>query len=384
LRILFLTHRRPWPARGGGLIKTWALVQHLRQAAQVELLCLDSLAAEGGEAPLPRSRGLGSLLGSYALGLPLSVYRNWSGAAAREVRRRLQGGFDAVIADHIYTAAYLPDDCPGRLLLHLHNVESLLWQREARLERHPLRRWALTLEARRLRRFEAAQVGRFQRVFAVSEEERRELLALGLPEERSGLLPNVPLPGLLERPPLRYDEAGARALYLGTLSWQPNQRGLRLFLQEGLPELRRRRPEASLTVAGEGAPRWLWALAPSRDGLQVLGPVDEEGEEALYRASRAFLEPVLGGAGTKVKVLNALARGLPVAATPDGVRGLEVVPGRDLLVAQGPLGLAEALACLLASPARWQELAEAGRELVRQRYVPEVAFRPLLEELGLA
>ena len=85
-----------------------------------------------------------------------------------------------------------------------------------------------------------------------------------------------------------------------------------------------------------------------------------------------------------MKVLNALARGLPVAATPDGARGLEAVPGRHLLVAEGPQALAEAVARLLATPSLWRQMAAAGRELVRLRYLPEVAFRPLVEELGLS
>jgi len=383
LRVLFITPQPPWPARGGGLIKTRALVEHLQRWARVEVVCLAGLAAQKGEAPLPRPRGLGSFLRSLALGLPLSVYRNWSATVAWQVRGLLEGGFDAVVADHIYSAAYVPDDFTGRRLLHLHNVESLMWRREAQLERDPLRRWAVALEARRLRRYEAAQVRRFHRVFVVSEEELRELLALGLPEGRAGVLPNVPAPGLLGRPPLRYQEAEPRAVYLGTLSWRPNQRGLRLFLTEGLPHLQRLLPGSTLTVAGNGPPAWLSSLARSRKGVELIGAVDEDGEEALYRSARAFLEPVLGGAGTKVKVLNALARGLPVAATPDGARGLQVLPGRHLLVAEGPRELAEAVARLLSSPALWQELAEAGRELVQRLYVPDVAFRPLLEELGL-
>jgi glycosyltransferase involved in cell wall biosynthesis len=383
VRLLFITQRWPCPPRGGGLIKTWALVRFLEEHLQVEVVSADSIGDAGSPGVFPRPRGPGTLLASYAAGLPLSIYRNWSPALARAVLQRLDRGVDAVLADHIYMAQYVPDDFPGRKLLHLHNVESLLWRREAALERSPLRRWAIALEARRLRRYEEAQARRFDRVFAVSEEERRELLASGLPEGRTGVLANVPAPDLLERPPLRYEEGSPMALYLGTLSWRPNERGLRAFLPQGLPALRRRVPQATLTVAGGGAPRWLAALARSLQGLHLRGPVDDAEAESLYRAARAFVEPVLGGAGTKVKVLNALARGLPVVATPDGARGLEVVPGRHLLLAEGPEELAEAAASLLGSPSRWQDLSEAGRELVRRLYVPEVAFRPLLEELGL-
>ncbi len=236
MKLLFITQRWRCPPRGGGPIKTWALVRFLEQHASVEVVSADSLLG-GSSAPLPRPRTLGALLASYAAGKPLSIYRNWSPALARAVRHRLESGFDAVLADHIYMVQYVPEDYPGRKLVHLHNVESLLWQREAALQSDPLSRWVVALEARRLRRYEESQLGRFDRVFAVSEEERRELLAMGLPEDHIGVLPNVPEPGLLERPPLRYEEGGPRALYLGTLSWRPNERGLRAFLPRGLAAL---------------------------------------------------------------------------------------------------------------------------------------------------
>jgi glycosyltransferase involved in cell wall biosynthesis len=82
----------------------------------------------------------------------------------------------------------------------------------------------------------------------------------------------------------------------------------------------------------------------------------------------------VGGSGTKVKVLNALARGLPVVTGPDGAAGLDVVSGEHLLVAADPDRLLSALQRILRDDDLWKELSRNGRDLVRRRYVPEVAF----------
>jgi glycosyltransferase involved in cell wall biosynthesis len=83
-----------------------------------------------------------------------------------------------------------------------------------------------------------------------------------------------------------------------------------------------------------------------------------------------------------VKILNALARGLPVVATADAARGLDVTAGGDLLVATDWNDVVRALTRVLTDDASWRALSEHGRDLVRRRYVPDVAFRSLDDALS--
>jgi glycosyltransferase involved in cell wall biosynthesis len=89
----------------------------------------------------------------------------------------------------------------------------------------------------------------------------------------------------------------------------------------------------------------------------------------------------VGGSGTKVKVLNALARGLPVVTGPDGAEGLDVSSGEHLLIADDRDSMVAALEFVIQEDATWTELSRNGRDLVRRRYVPEVAFGALDEAL---
>jgi glycosyltransferase involved in cell wall biosynthesis len=390
LRIHFLTPELPHPARGGGTTKSATLLDYLKNRHDVDLLCLRRSALTHEQAswasdfgtvvtiPVQGERSPANLLRSYIAGVPLSILRNRSARFAALVRDQLDGRpYDAVFADSWLMAQYVPPGFKGLRTLHQHNAEFVMWQREASLEPDPFRRMLVRREGARVRRYETSILHRFDVVFAVSEPDRRALQGLGTGAKRIELLPNVAEPGLLERPALARDIAEPVILYLGTLSWQPNARGLRHFLRHSFPRVRDALPHASLIVAGKGAPPDLVRLARRAPGVELVGAFDDP--ESLYRRARAFVEVARGGSGTRVKVLNALARGLPVVTTSDGAEGIGVRPGEHALVGSSSEELSDALVRVLTDDALWTALAENGRRLVRQLYVPQKAYRALDE-----
>ena len=383
MRILFLTPRRLEDPRSGGAIKSAALLSFLERGHEVDVAAFAPPDAgpwrrANGETvtvPIERGRTGLNLARSYAAGVPLSIQRNRS----REMRARIE----QLIADRHHDVAFvdgwlmaqdLPEDFPGVRLLHEHNAEYVMWQRHAALEPRRARRTMVRIEAGRVRRYERSILERFDTVFVVSEPDRRALLELGRAPEDVRILPNVPDPALAERPPL----GPARdpvLLFFATLSWPPNAEGLTRFIAEGFPPLLERVPRARLVVGGSGAPESLIRLAHRARGIEYAGPVDDD--ERLYRRARCFVDVAVGGSGSRVKVLNALARGLPVVTTAEGAEGLEVVAGEHLLVADRPETMAGPAARVLTDDALWTSLRDAGRALIGERYVPEVAFAEL-------
>jgi polysaccharide biosynthesis protein PslH len=385
VRILFLTPRPLEQPRSGGTIKSAAILQHLERRHQVDVAAF-ALPGSTGWARAGRTalveldgrRTVGRLLASYARRVPISIERNRSDAMARLVRRAVADtAYDAVFVDSWLLAQYLPAGFGGRTFLHQHNAEHLMWQRHADLEGSALRRVAVRLEAGRVRRYEASIVRRFDVVFAVSEPDRDALLAIGAPAPVP-LLPNVPAAGLLDRPALRPIPEPV-LMTIATLSWPPNAEGLLRFLHDGFPRLRRAVPDARLIVGGAGAPPALASLAASTPGVELVGEVYDD--EPLYSRARAFVDVGLGGAGTRVKLLNAFARGLPAAGTPDAVEGLDAVPGEHVVVLDPARDL-EPLVEVLTDDGAWRRLSERSRELVRTRSRPEVAFAALDQALG--
>jgi glycosyltransferase involved in cell wall biosynthesis len=387
VRVLFLTPRQLGETRSGGTIKSAAVLAYLEARHDVQVVCFrgheeQPWTREGGviSVPLERGRSLRHLLSSYAGRVPLSIERNRSARMAERVARLLEPGeHDAVFVDGWLMAQYVPEGFAGIRLLHEHNAEHVMWRRHAELETNPVRRALVRLEARRVRRYEAALLARFDVVFAVSERDRATLAALVSTPPEIALLPNVADPALLERPELTPPPEPV-LLFLATLSWPPNAEGLSRFLGDDFPALLERVSDARLVVAGSGAPERLVRQVHESRGAEFAGPVDDD--EVLYRRARCFVEVGVGGSGTKVKVLNALARGLPVVTGPDGAAGLEVSSGEHLLVGDDREGMVASLEFVIQEDAAWTTLSRNGRDLVRRRYVPEVAFGALDEALA--
>ena len=383
MRVLFLTPRQLDDPRSGGAIKSAALLTFLERDHEVDVAAFrppeaDPWMRPNGETvtvPIERGRSGLNLARSYAARVPLSIQRNRS----REMRSRIQ---ELIVArDHAVAfvdgwlmAQDLPDDFPGVRLLHEHNAEYVMWQRHATLEPRRARRTMVRFEAGRVRRYERSIMERFDTVFVVSEPDRRALLELGEVPEDVRVLPNVPDPTLAERP-LLGPAPEPVLLFFATLSWPPNAEGLARFVAEGLPPLLERVPRARLVVAGSGAPDALIRLVHRARGAEYAGPTVDD--ERLYRRARCFVDVAVGGSGSHVKVLNALARGLPVVTTVEGAEGLDVVAGEHLLVADRPEAMAGPVARVLGDDALWTSLRDAGRALIRDRYVPEVAFAEL-------
>jgi len=389
MRILFLTPEVPHPPDSGGRLKTGTVLDYLRRDHQLTVLCFRRRPLDDAQSrwatgfsrfrtlSLNRGRDPLTLARSYRASVPLSIERNRLPAMAAMVAEEMSAtSFDAAFVDHWLMAQYLPDSFRGVRLLHEHNAEYVVWERQASRSRNPLAKW----EAVRVRKYEAQIVSRFDRVFCVSEADRAALIALGAEGARVGILPNVPDAALLEAPELRFGDAGTVINYFGTLSWQPNIDGLVRLLTEVFPLVRERLPEARFLLAGRDAPSSLQKLARRTRGVEFLGGVEDAGP--LYRRARVLVEATTTGGGTKLKVLNALARGLPVVASPEAAEGLDVSDGENILIARGDVAMAECVLRLLGDETLWQRLSTGGRSLVREQYVADVAFAALEEALS--
>lgn len=97
----------------------------------------------------------------------------------------------------------------------------------------------------------------------------------------------------------------------------------------------------------------------------------------MYKRARVFAEVTQTGGGTRLKILNALARGLPTVASVGAAQGLDILAGDHVLLARDDDALAAAIVLLLTDENRWRIVSENGRALVRGKYVAEVAFQSL-------
>ncbi len=217
-------------------------------------------------------------------------------------------------------------------------------------------RWRLPIT----RRFERFMFAPFDRAVVISAADRDMLLEL-----QSGLAVEVIPNGIdLARFHPREDQREPETLlFVGNYAYPPNQDAARILVETLLPQVRRAFPEARLQIVGSNPPAWLQDMAG--DGIDVTGHVPDV---APYLAKASiFVCPLRFGAGLKNKILEALAMGIPVLATPISLEGIDAVNGESALEASLEQMAAKSIALLKDAGLR-QRLAKRGRELIEAKY----------------
>jgi len=169
-------------------------------------------------------------------------------------------------------------------------------------------------------------------------------------------------------------------LFPGLLTYPPNEDAAAWIVERILPRIRRDRPDVRLLLVGAPSAR-VRALAAA-PGVEVTGPVPSMAP--YLRSADLLLAPLRVGGGTRIKILEAFAYGVPVVATSIGAEGLDVRDGVHLEIADDPTGLAERCLRLLDDPAARARLATAARQLHQSSYVPDRARARIREAVDLA
>jgi glycosyltransferase involved in cell wall biosynthesis len=248
------------------------------------------------------------------------------------------------------------------LLVRPHNVESEYFSQLARslglLRSLPYRveAWRLRRAERRLHRSNRITV--FADIAEVDAARRRDMTAIPVMHVPPFLPPGtVPHWGAAQS----RNPASRRVLFVGSLDNGNNVDGIRWFAERCWPALRVQVPGSALHVVGRRAPLDLVDHL-RRAGAEVT--VDAPAVAPLLAAGDVFINPVRKGAGVNIKMIDAMAAGLPVVSTTVGARGMHWRPGEHLVVADDPGAFVAAVADLLTNSAARARLAAAGRSFV--------------------
>jgi polysaccharide biosynthesis protein PslH len=216
-----------------------------------------------------------------------------------------------------------------------------------------------------LRRFEERLLRTAAETWMVSERDMG-LAAELCPGARLRLVPNAVDVAAIE--PVEPDTEAQRAVFVGSLDYEPNRRAIRFLIDEVMPRVWARLPGAKLRVAGRGVGD---RIEPS-ERIEALGFVEHIRD--AYVGASCVVIPLLEGGGSPLKFVEALGYGLQVVATPFAAAGLSVEPGRDYAEADGtPEAFADELVAMLRGDR--PGLGREGRELVARSYSVEAVAR---------
>jgi glycosyltransferase involved in cell wall biosynthesis len=384
LHVVLIDEELPYPAISGKRIRTLNLAQRLAQRHRLTFLChrnSDAAEAETARAyfsqqgietvvvdrVVPKKSGLAfyARLGLNLLSsLPYSVASHDS-KAMRQAMRQLASTGDVDLwqcewTPHAHALRCLPN---ARRLVSAQNVESQIWQRYYETEQNPLKRWYIGKQWHKFQRFERRVLQAMDGTVVVSNDDAA-LLRSDFGIERVHVVDNGV--DLSYFRPADSPRKPNRLLFLGSLDWRPNLDALDQFLTHVFPPLRQAWPAVECAVVGRNPSSVLKRRIEGMPGIQLHADVADV--RPFIAESALMVVPLRIGGGSRLKILEALAMGLPVVSTRVGAEGLCISDGQHLTLCDDIEDMAGAILSCLRDPVAALTRAEEGRRLVCERY----------------
>ena len=334
-KVLFITPRVPFPAISGGLISTLDSLKFLARNFDLDFISFIEKKNSNIEQTKNKlkdfgvkesffidykikNRSIWNILNAILLNMPLSIYRNKSIEMKNKVGR-IADNYDCIFVDHWLSFQYIPKNYKGTVILKEHNAEYKMWERLFYNEKNLIKKLFLKFETARIKKYEAMICNSVTKVITVTEEDKQNLIEIGAKGDNIKMLPAVIL-DIKQEIIKDFSNRENALLYVGSLSWESNIDGLKYFLENIYPKIKKKMPEIKFYIIGKNPPNILQNFAQNDTSIILTGFVDDLTE--YYNKCKLFVVYLRYGSGIKIKILEALSNSMPVITNDIGMEGI--------------------------------------------------------------
>ncbi len=376
MKVLWLTYDLPYPPHSGGSLRAYHLLKGMPRTYQIDLFSF--IRREDQLQNLPELRKYcprietfkrpyvwspRNILRAGFSSLPFASVGYYFQDAKLKIQKMLEEEkYDLVHFLTFYPAVYLPfvRGLGYKTLMGNDNLEHRLYQRYADQQKFPPLRWLLTIDIFKIKKFEEKLWGLADINVALSEGDAE--VVSKVTGKNCPVIPNaVDTAGFSEISKEPHEELVC--LFVGDFTYRPNQDAVKWLVENIIPN-KYQSSNVKFLLVGRNPTNYIKNLAS--ENIIVDGGV-EDIRDAYARAD-VFVVPLRVGGGTRLKILEAMAAGLPIVSTTIGAEGLDIKDGENILLADEPQDFAEKIDLLLKNPARRGKIGNAGRLLVQQKY----------------
>lgn len=327
MRILYLTSCPPWPATCGGQIRSGGVARALARCGhRVRVLCPAKktqmgTSAHGEEIELVRVVREPGRVWDWTAFLRDGDAPISTGFRTHDFLRRVAAELreaDLFVVDGLDLYACIPRNARAAAWVDLVDEVGERYLQRSRRARSAVRKLVLAFHAWSLRRSERLVCSKARRLFVCSESDRERLGGFA-DVSRVDVLPTVMSGRLCDVSSRK--APGCEILFVGALSYEPNETGLRLFCERIFPRIVEAEGRARLVVVGQGpAPPWLRSLAAMNAAVEL--HLDAPDLRRFYERASVCVMPMVTGTGLPTKILEGLAAGRNIVAFVPAVKGL--------------------------------------------------------------
>ncbi len=398
MRVLFISENFPYPLDSGGRIRTFHILKGLSQEHDITLLttidnssqysyiqelkqiCHDVRVVESPNDS--RLVFLFKILKSLFSSVPFPVAKHYLPALANEISSLFTSNcFDVVHFDHLDASVYLPYIPSSAItVLDEHNIVSNQIQTSLATEANLLKKFYMQLQLRKSIRYEATTCTKITRCFVCSDADKESLLRIAR-EAKVITIPNgVDLEYFCDNTLFNQTSISREAnsvIFVGMLNYGPGEVAVRYFCESIFPILQQSIPDIRFYGVGHKPPQHLQELVKGNKNIILTGGVPDI--RPYIARCKVFVVPLKSGSGTRLKILSAMAMGIPVVSTSIGAEGLDVTSGKDIMLVDTPEAFSSAVLQLLCSEELADEIRTNAIKLVRKKYAWKCIWTDLLE-----
>ncbi len=272
--------------------------------------------------------------------------------------------FDVVHLEGVYLATYIPairrhSQIP--IVMRAHNLEFEIWERLAKEQSNPLKRWYMTLLANRMKKFELDSLQLYDGLVPISVVDELQWKALGYQK------PCWTMAGSIELEDYPLDKTNIdfpSVFFIGSLDWMPNQEGLQWFFEKVWKQVIEVFPALQCYIAGRNAPDWF--LKQEIPNVVFVGEVVSAID--FMQSKAVMICPLFSGSGMRIKIIEAMALAKPIVATSIAAEGINCSSGENILIADSPKDFADALVQYVENEIFAERVGDAARDFVAREH----------------
>lgn len=384
MRVLWMKSDYVIPPDTGGKIRTYNLMRELNSLCDVTYLAfkhedtpntepeIKGCAAEVVTVHRPEeiksgASFYGRVLRGMASPLPYMAQKYRSKEIVNHQREFVNANEEprVVLCDFLEMAENVDWSLPCPKVLFQHNVESMIWKRLSLTEDNPLKKAYFTFEHKRMTKYEAKICNQFDLVFAVSEEDKKQL------QQEFGVTSPIEI---LEtgvnteffKPTSEPKPVPGRLVFLGSMDWMPNIDGMKWFVSDIYDLVKEKYPTVSLDIVGRRPGEEIKDLANNDSSIRILADVPDV--RPHIAEGELFIVPLRVGGGSRIKIYEAMAMDRPVVSTTIGAEGLPLTPNEHIAIGDTPSEFADQIVQLLNDAEKKTHISSQGYELVTKNF----------------
>ena len=380
MRILQLSLKPPFPSVDGGCIAIRNMAENLMELGHsLKILTVSThkhpfLANKFPDrflkdtaidhVPIDTSLRFWDALKSLLRTNPYNVDRFFSPAFNDKVQAELLARtYDLVILESLFMAPYLNTirkHSDARVVLRSHNLEFMIWERQARNTQPRHKKLYLKILARQLKKYEVDLFNQLDGLMAISSTDQRRYEILGFKRP----LLTVPLSVDTENPEVPQPSENPRFFHIGAMDWKPNQEAISWLLEKVWPLVLKQAPGAELYLAGRNFDTFDLTYIPK--GVRIVGEVDSARD--FIRKHQVMVVPVLSAGGIRIKIIEGMSMGKAVISTPMGAEGIDAESGASIMIAKKPADFARHMLDLYEHPEKAYRLGISAQKYAQAHF----------------